>query len=294
MGVSNEYRQCWVARTQGSIIASDTVRRVTGAVRKLIQRGNNPPIHPDAEREFLDTLGLGKYVQPSALPGDISLQLEPDVFQDSPSGGIALPGPAFQRDDEVRLESSHERQFIDAWVPGNLGPWAPRWFVPQASLDALTGALGEYGPSGRRVDFLVNAPFGTPFVVEIDGPQHQESSSPDEERDEMLAKVGMEVVRVPTSEIEQGHGANLERVRALWPSHPEVSDKRKADAVMVPPSIHRLVIALLDAVDAGFLSGRTWVVEVEDDPEVPPSLLWPYVRPLHGNGPSVGTFRDAG
>ena len=60
--------------------------------------------------------------------------------------------------------------------------------------------------------------------------------------------------------------------------HPEVSDKRTADAVMVPPSIHRLVIALLDAVDAGFLSGRTWVVEVEGDPDVAPSLLWPYVR----------------
>ena len=278
MHVSNEFRQCWIARTQGNVIDSDTVRRVTGAVRKLIHRGSNPPIHPDAEREFLDSLGLGKYVQPSRLPGDIRLRLEPDVFQDLPSGGLALPGPDFERDDEVRLESSHERQFIDAWVPGNLGPWAPRWFVPQASLDALTDALGDYGPSGRRVDFLVSAPFGSPFVVEIDGPQHQDSSSPDEERDEMLAKVGIEVVRVPTSEIEQGHGANLERVRALWPSHPEVADKRTADAVIVPPSIHRLVIALLDAVDAGFLSGRTWVVEVEGDPDVPSSLLWPYMR----------------
>ena len=153
MDVSNEFRQCWIARTQGNFIASDAVRRVTGAVRKVIQRGSNPPIHPDAERELLDSLGLGKYVQPSPLPGDISLRLEPDVFQELPSGGLALPSPDFERDDEVRLESSHERQFIDAWVPGNLGPWAPRWFVPQASLDALTAALGDYGPSGRRVDF---------------------------------------------------------------------------------------------------------------------------------------------
>ena len=94
----------------------------------------------------------------------------------------------------------------------------------------------------------------------------------------MLAKVGIEVVRIPTSEIDQGQGPNLERVRALWPSLSEVSDKRMADAVLVPPSIHRLVIALLDAVDSGFLSGRTWVVEVESEPDVAPSLLWPYVR----------------
>ena len=278
MDVSNEFRQCWIARTQGNVIASDTVRRVTGAVRKLIQRGTNPPIHPDAERELLDSLGLGKNVQPSELPGDISLRLKPDVFQNLPNGDIGLPGPDFERDCEVRLGSSHERQFIDDWVPGNLGPRAPRWFVPQASLDALTDALGDYGPSGRSVDFLASPPFGSPFVVEIDGPQHRESISPDDERDQMLAKVGFEVVRVPTSEIEQGHGANLERVRALWPSHPEILDKRTADAVLVPPSIHRLVTALLDAVDAGFLSGRTWVVEVEGDPNVPPTLLWPYVR----------------
>ncbi len=278
MDVSKEFRQCWIARTQVNVIASDTVRRVTGSVRKLIQRGSNPPIHPDAEREFLDSLGLGKYVQPSALPGDMSLRLEPDIFQDLPIGGLALPGPDFERDDEVRLESSHERQFIDAWVPENLGPKASRWFVPQASLYALTATLRDYGPSRRRVDFLVNAPFGRPYVIEIDGPQHQDSSSPDGERDRMLSRVGIEVVRVPTPEIDQGYGPNLERVKALWTSHPEVSDKRTVDAVMVPPSIHRLVIALLDAVDAGFLSGRTWVVEVEGDPEIPPSLLWPYVR----------------
>ena len=60
---------------------------------------------------------------------------------------------------------------------------------------------------------------------------------------------------------------------------------------MVPPSIHRMVIALLDAVDAGFLRGRTWVVEVEGDPEIPPALLWPYMRLFkamdHLWGPSV-------
>ena len=284
MGVSREFRQCWIARTQGNVVASDTVRRVTGSVRKLIQRGSNPPIHPDAESEFLDSLGLGKYVQQSTLRGDISLRLESDVFQDLPSGGIVLPGTDFERDAEIRLDSSHEREFIDAWIPGNLGPSAPRWFVPQASLDALTATLGDYGPSGRRVDFLVNAPFSSPFVVEIDGPQHRDSSSPDDERDRMLSKVGIEVVRIPTSEIDQGYGPNLERVRALWASHSEVSDKRAVDAVTVPPSIHRLVIALLDAVDAGFLSGRTWVVEVEGDPDIPPSLLWPYVRLLKAMG----------
>ena len=109
MGVSSEFRQCWIAYTQRTFIASETVRRVTGATRKLIQRGSNPPIHPDAERELLDSLGLGRYIRPSGLPGDISVRLEPDVFQDLSNRGMNLPNLDFELDDEIRLESGHLR-----------------------------------------------------------------------------------------------------------------------------------------------------------------------------------------
>ncbi len=278
ISVSSEFRQCWIARTRGSFIAPETVRRVTGAIRKLIQRGSNPPIHPYAERAFLDLLGLSQFARPSALPGDISVRLEPDVFQNLLGGAPSLPAPEFQRDEAVRLDSDHERRLIDDWVPRELGPSAARWFVPQASLDALTATLREQTPTGRRVDFLVSAPFGTHFVVEIDGPQHQEATGPDNERDALLAEAGIPIVRIPTSEIDQGYGPNLERVTELWGSPTEVADERTVEAVMVPQSLHRLVIALVDAVEAGFLSGPTWTVEVEDNLEVSPTLLWPYMR----------------
>ena len=103
MDVSHKFRQCWIARTnKRTSTVSKTVRRVTGAIRKIIQRGSNPPIHPDAEREFLNSLGLGGYVRHSSLPGDISVRLEEDVFQDLFSAGLSLPGSDFERDDEVR------------------------------------------------------------------------------------------------------------------------------------------------------------------------------------------------
>ena len=276
--ISNEFRQCWLARTATPHIAPETIRRVTGALRKLIQRGSNPPIHPETERVLLGSLGLDDYIRQSPLPGDISVRLDPDVFQDLSAGGLSLHGPDYERDEEVRLESGHERRFLTGWVPHNLGPEASRWFVPQASFDALTAALGDHSPSGRRVDFLASAPFVTPFVVEIDGSQHQDSSSPDSERDRMLDKVGIEVVRVPTTEIDQGHGENLEHIRKLWAGPEEGSDRRMVDAVLVPVSIHRLVVALLDAVDAGILKGETWIVEVEGEPDLDPLLIWPYVR----------------
>ena len=115
-------------------------------------------------------------------------------------------------------------------------------------------------------------------MVEIDGPQHEDTTSPDGERDRLLNKIGIPVVRIPTAEIDQGQGANLERVRSLWATPQVVTDKRILDAILVPPSLHRLVIALLDAVDAGFLRGATWMVEVVGEPSVDSSLIWPYVR----------------
>ena len=275
--ISREVNQCWIARTRNTHIAPESVRRVTGAIRKLIQRGSNPPIHPHAERELLDSLGLGEDVRPSELPGDISVRLEPDAFQDLRGIGM-LPGPDSERDDEVRLESAHERHFIDNWVPQNLGPYAARWFVPQAPLDALTSTLSGHSPSGRRVDFLVSPPFTTTFVIEIDGPQHQGSSEPDAERDRMLAQVGIDVIRIPTSEIELGYGPNLERVKAMWPGSSQVPDERTANAILMPASVHRLVIALLDAVEAGFLSGQRWTVEVAGEPVLSAFVIWPYVR----------------
>ena len=289
--ISSEFRQCWMARSTTHHIAPETVRRVTGAIRKLIQRGSNPPIHPEAERAFLNSIGLGRNIRESPFPGDISLRLEPDIFQDISTDGLSLHRIDFAVDEEVRLESGHERLFLTEWVPQNLGPEAPRWFIPQASFDALTATVGDHSPSGRRVDFLAHPPFSTPFVVEIDGLQHQDSSSPDSERDRMLDRVGIEVVRVPTTEVEQGQGENLERVRNLWAGSNTSIDEKMVDAILVPVSIHRLVIALLDAVDAGILKGEMWTVEVDGEPDLDPVLIWPYLRLFsamdHLWGPSV-------
>ena len=222
-------------------------------------------------------LGFEKNLRLSPLQGDLSVRLEPDVFQHLSDRSLSLPDADFEFDDSVRLDSDYERQFV-CWVMENLGQDAARWLTPQASFDALTAVLGDSEPSGRRVDFLVHAPFGDRFVVEIDGPQHEDSQSPDRERDRRLGEVGIEVVRIPTAEIEQRAGVNLERVKELWGELRSVMDKRTLKAALTPVSLHRLAIALLDAVDGGFLCGKRWVVEVEDEPKIEPSLLWPYMR----------------
>ena len=226
-------------------------------------------------------LGFEKNLRLSPLQGDLSVRLEPDVFQHLSDRSLSLPDADFELDDSVRLGSDDERKFV-CWVKENLGSNSARWLKPQADFDALTAALGDSEPSGREVDFLVHAPFGTPFVVEVDGPQHEDSQSPDRERDRMLGKVGIEVVRIPTSEIRHGHGQNLERVRKLWGGRRTAMDEKTLKAALTTVSLHRLAIALLDAVDGGFLNGERWVVEVEGEPELQPSLLWPYIRLFNG------------
>ena len=222
-------------------------------------------------------LGFEKNLRLSPLQGDLSVRLEPDVFQHLSDRSLSLPDADFEFDDSVRLDSDYERQFV-CWVKENLGQDAARWLAPQASFDALTARLKDSEVSGRRVDFLVHAPFGTPFVVEVDGQQHEDSQSPDRERDKRLGEVGIEVVRIPTAEIEQRAGINLERVKELWGEPRPVMDEKTLKAALTPVSLHRLAIALLDAVDGGFLSGKRWVVEMEGEPDLQASLLWPYMR----------------
>ena len=243
--ISNEFRQCWIARTWEAATASQSVRMVTGAIRKLIQRGSNPPIHPESERELLCSLGLEENIRPSPLPGDMSVRLEPDVFRHLSDRVLSFPDADFELDDSIQLDSDYERRFV-CWVGENIGPHAARWLVPQASFDALTSSVRGSEPSGQRVDFLAHTPFYRPFVVEIDGPQHQDSRSPDSERDRMLGKVDIEVVRISTSEIDQSNGVNLERVRKLWDRPRQTMDEKTLNASLVPVSIHRLMVALLD------------------------------------------------
>ena len=49
--------------------------------------------------------------------------LEPDVFQDLSSQGLSLPHSDFEPDEELRLESGHERQFVINWVRKKSRPW---------------------------------------------------------------------------------------------------------------------------------------------------------------------------
>ncbi len=269
--------QCWVARTETIASPSPDIERLVGLLRKILQRGSAPPLHPVAEKLLLESLGLGGELEPAPVPGDLSYRLrrrfEPDGLRSA-----AISFDSVELDSSVEFGSDEERRFLQEWVPRALGASATRWFVPQASLDALAAAAGVPAAGQRRVDFLVAPPWQKPFVVEIDGAQHDENDLVDDGRDELLAAAGFDVIRVGSDEVRTGHGFGLNEIVARWQAPPQEGGSAHQQLVRAPAQVHRFVLALLEAFASGFVAGKRWVVQTQDPLGVVLDLLPPYLN----------------
>jgi len=269
--------QCWLARTETLGDVGTDTERLVGLLRKLLQRGSAPPLHPAAERHLLESLGLGSELDASTMPGDLSVRLTRRLYGDD-LRNAAWSSAEAPLDPLLELGSEDERHFLEQWVPRTLGPQALRWFVPQAPLDALVAAAGVPAAGQRRVDFLVAPPWQQPFVVEIDGGQHDETELVDDGRDELLAAAGYDVVRVGADEVRAGFGFGLDEVAARWQAPPvQGGDEAHRRLAVGPTQIHRFVLAILEALSAGFLGRDRWVIEVRDPLDVALDLLPPYL-----------------
>ena len=136
-----------------------------------------------------------------------------------------------------------------------------RWTTPQAPLDALSGSVRS---TGQRVDFLIQPPHGDPFVVEIDGPQHDQSAAEDQQRDAALRRAKLDVVRVPTTEVDSGNGPRLDEVcaRLRQVGAPRLG-RAERQLVGGPVEINRVMLAITEAIDAGLLVGDRWRIRLQ-------------------------------
>ena len=302
---------CWVAREQ----RSDRVPVVEGAtlvvvdtVRKVLSRGVTPPMHPDAERALLSLAGLGGQIAARGMRGDVAPRLERAPRLNATDFLVpAADAPAFESD---LTDSDEEWRFVE-WVADRL-PEAVRWLIPQFSLGSVVEAAGspqtddavgaiEASPPGlQRCDFLFAPVDAPPVVIEIDGGQHAVQVAVDDDRDRRLQAVGVPTVRVPTSELAAGEGPGLravERLIAGVPATPEAA----SPLIWGPIQVHRLVLALCEAIVGGFLSGDRWLVEVRDPTGIAVEVIGPYLEllsaldRLRGSGsvaPATASFGD--
>ena len=219
-----------------------------------------PPIDPRSEQLLLGRLSID--------PADMS---ETAVAADSifPGESEAIADPRLAFDSEA------ERRFLQNWVAANLGRTAVGRVIPQAPLQGLIASDGAV--DHRRCDFLFIPPGSPPFVVELDGPEHDNASGVDNARDAALTRAGFEVIRVPLREVGLRE-ARLRMVQAAWNGNTLQMERAPLlDLAWGATQVHRLVLAVLDGALAGWLEGDQWRLRVEDLTGLAISALAPYL-----------------
>lgn len=285
----------WIAREESPTFQPGDAdsRRVVGMMLKLLHRGTAPPLHPESEKRLLELLDLTDSLTTSGLPGDIAPRLRRAPRVDS----AAYDPPVTQQALVTSgLESQAELEFVE-WLQ-SADPTAAAWLAPQVPFDLLLSAHLEESTACRRCDFLLSIPGSPATIIEIDGAQHANQLLTDEDRDSALAAIGLPTIRIPIAELSSGTGPSLRRIRELI-SHRSVISPLEP-LVWAPVQTHRLVLALCDALQAGFIAGDRWVVDLLDPTAAAAELVGPYLELLHaldqlwgatGVAPSTVVFR---
>ena len=262
--------------------AAEHARLASGLLVKILQRGGAPLPTLEVEREALRVHSLLAVVRDLAAEGiETGWESRPGTRLSTSAAAVlailtdrasfALD-PAFGFDpvsDATLLQSEAEAWFIDHWVPDALGASAGHWFTPQASLDKLleSGGKGVYG--ARRVDFLFSHPGGPPFVIEVDGSEHDSTLDVDRARDDSLRAVGIDVLRVSNAEVIRGGGVILDRIcrrcrDALTAFQATPGDDNAVAALVADCAVAAKVqLAVARAVGFGWLvAGTEWEIDL--------------------------------
>ena len=278
-GVTERLSPVWVGRDDVDSARATDVRtlRVLGVVRKILQRGPMPPIHPAAERQLLLDLGFGAELDESILPGDLSMS-----FRNPPTLSLILARTtlgigSYAIDRSLPFGSPEEMAFL-SWVEKELGSGSSQWFTPQARLDKMVYAACKDVQGVIEGDFLVQAPWMQRFIVEIDGAQHEEAVLVDKVADDAAGAIGLDVLRIPTTEVHAGEGPNLDQLRERWKQAPE--DAVLPALVLAPVQLHRIVLAIIEGLEAGFLTGSTWSIRLHDSFGGMGGRLEPYLETI--------------
>ena len=243
----------------------DSTATVVDVLRRVLTRGDRPPIDPIVEEWILEASGLLGDARPSKDPGDAALRLPEGAKLPDTSETVAavlwrqpfvFHESAALADGSALLASRLEETFMLEVVPAAFGPTAGHWFHPQAAL----GALIENERDQRRVDFMVHHPEIGTHVIELDGVQHDDAQEVDRDRDQALA-----AARIPTHRIKAAELQDLTLpALAKLATDPVRPSPEVARLVWAAPIAHRIARAIVEGIAEGWLSGSEWRIRMTE------------------------------
>ena len=214
----------FLLRTEDAYYEGDTlVDVVAGIVHRYLQRGSSAPPTPKLEEAVCRHVGLDSVLQrqPDDGPqcGYRPFENEPpnprqlraalaracDGVQPVLDPSLCHDGQATDPRGTARLDSEEEGNFLD-WASKSSNGNYTKYLLPQVEFADLGGQRSDL----RRVDFLYCDGASEPFVIEIDGAQHEQDEAVDEARDLALESLGLEVKRLPASALKSGKASDGE------------------------------------------------------------------------------------
>jgi ATP-dependent DNA helicase RecQ len=252
--------------------SSQDASLIAGLLLKVLQRGRAPLPTLSIEQAAIDRRGLRDLVVDDGQT-ELQFRLATKALQAEGSSILShlCRRSIFSLDEDLSsgsnlFDSERERIFIKTIVPKIFGPQAGQWFWPQASLDTLLQQLGENQFGGRRVDFLVAHPIAGTLAIEIDGDDHRDDPVVDADRDASLAQLGIQVLRIPNSEIDAGYGPALQSLEtslsALKEGLTSKDGLNVAEAINDCQRASKFQFALAKALQFGWLTHQTcWRIQ---------------------------------
>jgi ATP-dependent DNA helicase RecQ len=210
-------------------------------VGKILRRGTLVPLDPTTEQR------LQALINGPALPtADWTSAIHELLVQ---------PFEPLQQHDSFEEK---ERRFYEILLPGLCGGASRRFWQRQVSIGSLTGDK-KHLDANQRVDFVFAHPLRPTLVVEIDGLQHAQQKDADDRRDALLRQFDIEVLRIPTAEVDAGSGPTLLRLKQfLTPVEIPAAAPLSLAAQWLAAGqyLQRVQLLLLEALERGLLLYR--------------------------------------
>ena len=220
-------------RTRAGVVGTTFV----SVVGKLLMRGKTIPLSPFCESALRN---LVKIQESEEEEWSTALQ---------ESACSSRPTPTW----ESGFDSDEEEVFVQQLLPSIAGSHILGWIQRQVHLESLADVGGQ-NHTDRRVDFLITHPTGLQIVIEIDGAQHQQHEEADCRRDSLLVAAGYEVIRIPASEVRNGNGKSLTKLRdRLATINDYDASSKESKLLLLVRRAHQIQLALWRSLDMGIV-----------------------------------------